>query len=140
VLLQNVRVIAMDQDAQGPKEGQPVVSRTATVEVTPVDAQKLVLGQQLGTLSLTLRKPGVQQNISNVETVSLADLRYSLYGSQAPAAVGPLPAMPSGAPVPVRRIYAPRAVVRRVAPKSTTSIEVMRGTTSSKYEVGGYAK
>jgi pilus assembly protein CpaB len=44
VLLQNVRVVAMDQDAQS-KDGQPVVSRTATLEVSPVDAQKLALGQ-----------------------------------------------------------------------------------------------
>ena len=142
VLLQNVRVIAMDQSAQGAAEGQAVVSRTATVEVNPLDAQKLVLGQQLGTLSLTLRKPGVEQNIPSVETVSLADLRYSLYGSQAPTSAGPIPPMPTGAPVPVRRISQPRRVVivRRAPEKSTTSIEVMRGTASSKYEVGGYAQ
>ena len=138
VLLQNVRVIAMDQDAQS-KDGQPVVSRTATLEVSPVDAQKLTLGQQLGTLSLVLRKPGAEQNIPNVETVSLNDLRYNLYGSTVgprPAATA-LPPMPTGAPVPVRRISAPRRtiVIHRAAPAST-KVEVMRGTTSSTYEVG----
>lgn len=136
VLLQNIRVIAMDQDAQG-KDGQPVVSRTATLEVTPLDAQKLTLGQQLGALSLVLRKPGVQQNIPAVETVSLADLRY--YASHAPASALP----PSGAPVPVRRLSPAQPTPRRTAPAVAargtggTSIEVTRGTTTSKYEVGG---
>ena len=145
VLLQNVRVIAMDQDAQG-KDGQPVVSRTATLEVTPVDAQKLALGQQLGQLSLVLRKPGVQQNIGSVETVSLADLRYSLYGApHAASGAMAIPAMPSGAPVPIRRIAAPRrpVIIRRTvasAPPLTNKVEVMRGTVSSTYEVGGYAR
>jgi pilus assembly protein CpaB len=143
VLLQNVRVIAMDQDAKG-ADGQPVVSRTTTLEVSPIDAQKLALGQQLGQLSLVLRKPGVEQNIPSVETVSLADLRYSLYGSAPHAAANlAMPPIPSGQAVPVRRLSAPRRVVvrpRTPPPPSTNTIEVLRGTTSSKYEVGGYAR
>ena len=143
VLLQNVRVIAMDQDAKG-ADGQPVVSRTATLEVSPVDAQKLALGQQLGQLSLVLRKPGVEQNIPTVETVSLADLRYGLYGAPHPASSLTM----SGQAVPVRRLSAPRRAAPRPAriqpiapsPPSTRSVEVLRGTTSSKYEVGGYAR
>ena len=68
------------------------MSRTATLELTPVDAQKIALGQQLGQLSLVLRKPGEEQNIPNVETVSLDDLRYSYYGSQPPPTAGVKPA------------------------------------------------
>ena len=64
------------QDASGAND-KPAVQRSATLEVTPVDAQKLALGQQLGQLSLVLRKPGEEQNIAAVETVSLNDLRYS---------------------------------------------------------------
>ena len=143
VLLQNVRVIAMDQDAKG-ADGQPVLSRTATLEVSPVDAQKLALGQLLGQISLVLRKPGVEQNIPMVETVSLADLRYSLNGMPHPAASLVVP----GQGVSVRRLRAPRHVAARPAgarlrgqtPPSTSSIEVLRGTTSSKYEVGGNAR
>src|SRR3954470_14475442 len=56
VLLQNVRVIAIDQEAKN-SDGTPKVARTATFEVTPIDAQKLALGQQAGGLSLVLRKP-----------------------------------------------------------------------------------
>jgi pilus assembly protein CpaB len=142
VLLQNIRVIAMDQAAAS--NGQPAVSRTATLELTPIDAQKIALGQQLGQLSLVLRKPGEEQNIPNVETVSLDDLRYSYYGSQRPAAgVKPNPA--SFAPPPavrqqrIARITRPRPPVRpAVAPApSTNTVIVTRGTQASTYEVGG---
>ena len=141
VLLQNVRVVAMDQDAQS-KDGQPVVSRTATLEVSPIDAQKLALGQQLGQLSLVLRKPGTEQNVPNVETVSLSDLRYGIGGR--PIAMSPSASVAPGGPVPVRVI----ATTRRKQPRPVATIpkapagnrvEVTRGTTSSTYEVGNYA-
>ena len=57
MLLQNIRVIATDQNAKG-ADGKPVVGKTATLEVDPLEAQKLALAQQVGQLSLILRKPG----------------------------------------------------------------------------------
>ena len=89
VLLQNVRVIAIDQEAKN-ADGTPKVAKTATLEVNPLDAQKLALAQQIGDLSLVLRKPG-EQNNPVVETVSMNDLRYNMYGGArypAPAVVG----------------------------------------------------
>ncbi|MGH6705805.1 MAG: Flp pilus assembly protein CpaB [Sphingomicrobium sp.] len=142
VLLQNIRVIAMDQAASS--NGQPVVSRTATLELTPVDAQKIALGQQLGQLSLVLRKPGEEQNIPNVETVSLDDLRYSYYGSQPPPTAGAKPAAAATPPAVrqqrIARLTQPRrAPVRRAVPAgpSTSTVIVTRGTQASTYEVGG---
>ena len=140
VLLQNVRVMAIDQSSEN-KDSTASVARTATLEVSPLDAQKLALGQQLGTLNLVLRKPGEEQNVPYVETVSLNDLRYRLYG---PAHAGPpLSALAAGAApaVPIARPAAPRraATVRKPAPprRSTTTVEIMRGTTVSSYEVRG---
>ena len=144
VLLQNIRVIAMDQAAAS--NGQPAVSRTATLELTPIDAQKIALGQQLGQLSLVLRKPGEEQNIPNVETVSLDDLRYSYYGSQRPSAAGAKPNPASFSPPPavrqqrIARISQARAPVRKAivpARPSTNTVVVTRGTQASTYEVGG---
>ncbi len=144
VLLQNVRVIAIDQDAKG-ADATPTIGRTATLEVDPIDAQKLALAQQIGSLSLVLRKPGEEQNDPAVETVSLNDLRYNLYGGggYSRATAG---AMQSAGtritnatvvrrPV-VRRITRPAAPVVRRPP--TDSIQVIRGTEGSNYEVGGY--
>ena len=162
VLLQNIRVIATDQDAQG-ADGKPVVARTATLEVNPVDAQKLALGQQVGQLSLVLRKPGEDQNGPTAKTVSLADLRFSLYGGgtgtrytqttmASRATGGGLGGAMSGAMLgAAARINAAnnqgarRPVVRRTTPAGpvirrppTNSIQVIRGTEGSNYEVGNY--
>lgn len=89
VLLQNIRVIAMGQHAKD-ADGKPISARTATLEVQPIDAQKLALGEAAGSLSLVLRKPG-EQSDPVVETVSMNDLRYNMYGGArypAPAVVG----------------------------------------------------
>lgn len=89
VLLQNVRVIAIDQTAKN-ADGSAKVGRTATLQVSPLDAQKLALAQEVGSLSLVLRKPG-EQNNPVVETISMNDLRYNMYGGArypAPAVVG----------------------------------------------------
>ena len=54
VLLQNVKVLATDQNLNENKE-KPSVAKAVTLEVTAFQAQKLVLGQRVGTLSLSLR-------------------------------------------------------------------------------------
>ena len=137
ILLQNVRVIATDQDAKG-ADGQPTLAKTATLEVDPLDAQKLALAQQVGQLSLVLRKPGQEQDNTAVATVSLGDLRYSLYGgTRYPAAA--VTNRPSASRSIVRRVNTVRraAPVVRVVPR-TNSIQIVRGTEGNSYEVGDY--
>lgn len=135
VLIQNVKVIAMDQNAQT-ADGKPVVARTATLEVVPTDAQKLALGQQVGTLSLVLRKPGQEQD-STVRTVSLNDLRYSYYGA-APATPATYTTSQRARPRVTAAVQ--RRPVRPAVPPRPirNSVEVVRGTQGSNYEVGGY--
>ena len=96
-----------------------------------------------------LRKPGDEQNIPKVETVSLNDLRYTYYSSLPPGmrpanAAQPDPAQqqariarlsqPRRAPAPVRRAIAPAPVQ-----PSTSTVSVTRGLETKDYEVGGYA-
>jgi len=129
VLLQNVRVIAIDQDAKDDKS-DPMVGKTATLEVNQVDAQKLALAQQVGSLSLALKKPADEVK-PMVETVGTEDLRDGAYvGGYS----GPSTAPSYTAPV-VRRV---RYGFGRPAAKKTTTVEVIRGTASKDYEVGRY--
>jgi pilus assembly protein CpaB len=138
VLLKNVRVIALDQDAAN-QDGKPAVAKTATLEVTPLDAQKLALAQQVGEISLVLRKPGATEDDPFVQTVSLDDLRYGRYGSGAynrPVRVE------TGTPPRVARAASPRPrpqparAPRPAPPKPTNNVEVVRGTTGTSYDVG----
>ena len=57
VVLQNVKVLAIDQTADERTE-KPSVVKAVTLEVDTVDAQKLALARTVGTLSLLLRKAG----------------------------------------------------------------------------------
>jgi pilus assembly protein CpaB len=147
VLLQNVRVIAIDQQSKN-ADGTPKVAKTATLEVNPLDAQKLALAQQVGDLGLVLRKPG-EENNPVVETISMNDLRFNMYGGArypAPAVVGSLgsaiggamnrsAAQISSASRPVYRRQAARP--RPAAPVAVAKpIEVYRGTKSDQVEVG----
>lgn len=56
-ILQDVRVIAVDQDVRNDltQRGASQVARTITLEVTPRDAQAVALASGLGQLSLSLR-------------------------------------------------------------------------------------
>ena len=155
ILLQNVRVIAIDQQAKN-ADGTPKLAKTATLEVNPLDAQKLALAQQVGELSLVLRKPG-EQNNPVVETVSLNDLRYNMYGGArypAPAVVGSLGSGLAGAisgrmnataaqianSSASRASRPARAMGSRpkTAPaRSAPAIQVYHGTKSEQVTVGG---
>lgn len=132
VLLQKIRVIAIDQDANDGKS-DPRVGKTATLEVSQVDAQKLALAQQVGSLSMALRNATDQTN-PVVQTVGLEDLRDGAYGGGFTSA-GPA-YTPQYSPPP-----AWQPVVRRPkpTPKTTSTVEVVRGLTGSNYEVGRHA-
>jgi len=139
VLMQNARVLAIGQDSKN-ADGKPQLAKTATLLVDQVGAQKLALGQQVGTLGLVLRKAGEQDN-PVVETVSLGDLRYNMYGGvryPAPATVGAYQ-RPAASPVVQPRRIARSAPARKAAPAAPTgtSVEVYRGVESNSYTVGG---
>jgi pilus assembly protein CpaB len=144
VLLQNIRVIAIDQKAKN-TNGAPDVAKTATLEVSPIDAQKLALGESAGSLSLVLRKPG-EQNNPVVETVSLNDLRYNVYGGArypAPAVVGSLGGAMAGAmertAAQINSTSRRAARARKPAAPADTgrSIQIYRGTKGEETRVGG---
>lgn len=144
VLLQNTRVIAMGQRSKN-ETGKPAVAKTATLEVSPVDAQKLALGQQVGDLSLVLRKPGEQDGLGGVQTVSLDDLRSGVsagtYGASMAASALAQPARRTGWTPVAQRAAAPRRPAPRPAAPAPApvrnSVDVVRGTAATSYEVGG---
>jgi pilus assembly protein CpaB len=55
-LLQNVKVLAVDQEASQEKE-KPAIVRAVTLELKPDQAETMVQAMQEGTIQLTLRNP-----------------------------------------------------------------------------------
>ena len=71
VLLQGVRVLAVDQVTERSSKAQP--PKAVTVEVSTLDAQKLTLAASIGQLSLALRRAGVAAQ-HNTRPVVITDL------------------------------------------------------------------
>jgi pilus assembly protein CpaB len=118
VFLQNITILGINQTADQATD-QPIVGRTATVEVTPEQAQKLVLARQAGTLSLALRS--VEQ-AGEIRTVPITEADLGTQRPPAPVA-RPRPASAPPAPPPpppppsVRVRYAAgNAVEKQVRP------------------------
>src|SRR5437016_716029 len=57
-ILRDVRVLAVDQTAHQEKDQQSVVGKTATLELTPEQAELIARSQPSGILSLALRALG----------------------------------------------------------------------------------
>jgi pilus assembly protein CpaB len=64
-VLSNLRVLAVDQTIVQQKDTKSVVGKTATVEVTPEQAELLTMAQGAGQLSLALRPLGDNQAVAD---------------------------------------------------------------------------
>jgi pilus assembly protein CpaB len=72
ILLQRVKVLAVDQ-LVSEQHDKPTVAKAVTIEVTPEQAQKLLLASNIGKLSLILRRPS-EANAADGHRVTEADL------------------------------------------------------------------
>ena len=117
VLLQNIKVLAVDQLADD-RSDKPAVVKAVTVEVTTAEAQKLTLATNVGALSLALRAAGVA-DLEETRRVAVADL-----AREAPKPVVAAPVVK----VPVAEAAPP--------PRTTTVIGVTRnGSKREEYTV-----
>ena len=91
ILLQDVKVIAVDQIASEQKD-RPTVAKAVTLEVTPFQAQKISLATNIGHLSLILRKAG-DSNIVADRRVTETDLS----AGEAAVIIPPPPPVAAGA-------------------------------------------
>ncbi len=73
VLLQSVKVLAIDQSADDRKD-DPLVVKSITLEVNTEQAQMLILGSSVGTLSLALRNVMSDKTSEDTRRVTLSDL------------------------------------------------------------------
>jgi pilus assembly protein CpaB len=57
VILQDIEVLAIDQKLEDAEEGEPQLVQVVTLEVSPVESEKLTFAAHLGRLQLALRNP-----------------------------------------------------------------------------------
>ena len=142
VLLQNVRVVAVDQQPSE-KKTEPVIAKTITFSVDQQGAQKLALAGQVGQLSLALRNAANQDDFASA-TVGTRDLGQGNAGASLYAGAGERRSAPSFAanpfpypasPMPTTAAVRRGTVVARARPANSVSVEIVRGTTSAAYDV-----
>jgi len=116
VLLQNVKVLGIDQQATSDdkatsdgKKDKPVVAKAVTLEVSTEDAQKLTLGSSIGSLSLALRNYSSPDEVT-ARSLSVDDL---------------LPMVKTEKP----SVASPKVEIVK------HSIEIFRGTDATSYDV-----
>jgi pilus assembly protein CpaB len=94
MVLSNVRVLAVDQTFSQEKDTKTVIAKTATVEVTPEQAELLSSAQSAGQLSLALRPlgdteqaevPGSRRKASLGAGGPVAVIRYGMIAPSNPA-------------------------------------------------------
>lgn len=148
-LLQKVEILAVDQRIDAPADNKVDIKelRSVTLLVTPHQANLLDLGQNKGTLHLSLRNLQDNQD-TNIQPATLADLRYrqerpwdeKARGVLSVLATGlaqlrtkpaPVPTpTPTPPPTPVAAAPAPAPVVATAppAPPRARHVMIYRGT------------
>lgn len=125
VILQNVKVLTLDQNADE-SNTTAQVAKAITVEVSTDDAQKVALAQQLGTLYLLLRPAG-EATATNAASFSASNLDGKNANSEMTSAL-PVAEQPS-------QLTSPSIVSLEPEGPRYRSLTVTRGHTSETYSV-----
>jgi pilus assembly protein CpaB len=113
IILENVKVLAIDQLTQANADRAAMVARAVTVEVSAEEAQKVLLAEKVGRLSLILRQPGEANGVAS-RRITERDLSN-------------VPAEPSKSPTISAEPIVPR--------NDNTTVTIVRGSKPEEYSV-----
>jgi len=128
IVLENILVLAVAQEASR-DETKPKVVNAVTLEVSPVEAEKLDLARSIGNLSLVLR------NQLDKDAIASAGMRKAdlLRIAETP------PPAPKGEPKveskPVKRVIVRKPPVAKPAEPQKDQVEIIRGIQKSAVEI-----
>jgi pilus assembly protein CpaB len=128
LILQNVKVLAVDQLAGQQPDQATVLAKAVTLEVTAEGAQKVLLATNIGRLSLILRQPGEAHSAAS-RRITERDL------SNMPA---PPPAPPPELPRKVATAPAPPPPPPPVQHSDTVRVVIVHGLKREEYNVRRY--
>jgi len=126
ILLHHVKVLAIDQLASE-RQQHPTIAKAVTIEVTPEQAQKILLATNIGRLSLVLRQPG-DNNVVAGRRVTERDLNRGR--TPEPVRIAASPPPPPSPPPPSPPPPAPVAKV-----PDMVTVAIVRGIKREEYNV-----
>jgi pilus assembly protein CpaB len=109
VFMENMRVLSVGRQMERDGDGDPIDATTATLEVTPEEAERLAVAMNQGSIQLVLRGYGDPSNVATSGASStdvLAQLRNARTAQLPPSDIKP-------------RAREPRRAVRRPAPATS---------------------
>lgn len=123
LVVQGARVLAIGQTSDT-STADPEIVKSATIEVTPAEAQKIALAQSVGDIHLALRATGDEsrvplQTVTAIESFGMRAPAKTLSGDSSGASGQPRAAGPA----------LPRPI------KGGTEVRIVRGTETSVYQV-----
>jgi pilus assembly protein CpaB len=72
-ILQDIKVLAVDQKLEQAQNGDPEIVNVVTLEVTPKDGEKLTYASHQGKLQLAMRNPSDDEKVESY-SINVADL------------------------------------------------------------------
>lgn len=138
LFMSNMRVLAIGAAPERAQDGRPISAAVASIEVTPVQAEKLAIAAAQGALQLVLRGYGDPDSISTTGAVAgdvLTDIKRgrTVTRSEEPQPPPRRTAARSSTPAPAP-VVTPSPVVQAPKPARPDSfnVKVFRGTTKGE--------
>lgn len=132
LFMENMRVLSVGTQIQRGNDGRPINATTATLEVTPEEAERLAVAMSQGSIQLVLRGYGDPDSIKTKGATS-NDVLASLREFQA----APVTAAPRPRTVPRVPPAAPNTVVVREAPRrpDSATVQIFRAGKASEQKI-----
>jgi pilus assembly protein CpaB len=122
LFMENMRVLSVGTQVQRGEDGRPISATTATLEVTPEEAEQLAIAANQGSIQLVLRGYGDPDSVVTAGATSV-DVLKQLREAQAQAVRPPQPrARPVSRPAPP-----PPVVVQPPRPPDSLTVKIYRG-------------
>jgi pilus assembly protein CpaB len=133
LFMENMRVLSVGQQVTRGDDGKPINATTATLEVTPDEAERLAIAMGQGSIALVLRGYGDPDSIKTKGATSsdvLSQLRDGRLVDLLTKRADPPPRHRAAAPPPPP----PPPVIVQVAPRppDSISVQVYRGSAMSQ--------
>jgi pilus assembly protein CpaB len=141
LFLENMRVLSMGSRTTRDDSGDPTPATTATLEVTPAQAEKLAVAMRQGMIQLVLRgfddtdSTNTKGSSSSEVLAQLRDAKPAAVVAQAPSR--PARSTPRRQPDVTRTVPPPVAVAPPVVKPDSLTVRVYRGNqvTQQKFQV-----